>query len=294
MKPEAWKDIDRISLEVLRSSKSLDIFPTPVDRIVEYCDLQLQKNVDISKIHPSYRDKANEFLRSAVSKIRGIFDTKKRVIYLDLSVGMQKQNFVKLHETAHGILPWQRKLHEIIGDNDQSLNPDYNDEFESEANYFASATLFQHNRFTDEIGKLNLSIDSGIHIAKVFGASIHATLRRYVECSKNHCALLVLENLKKGDDPHCFLRNFFCSDSFVEKFGECVPPQRLDKNWEFVLDYTYGRKYKKDGQVTFDTANGPVTFTYQFFNNSYNAFVFIHPVGEIKKSRTTFIIKDLA
>ena len=39
----AKTDIDRISMEVLRGSKSLDIFPTPVDRIVEYSELLVKK-----------------------------------------------------------------------------------------------------------------------------------------------------------------------------------------------------------------------------------------------------------
>ncbi len=35
------KEIDDLIFEILRSSKSLDIFPTPVDKIIEYCQLNL-------------------------------------------------------------------------------------------------------------------------------------------------------------------------------------------------------------------------------------------------------------
>jgi hypothetical protein len=286
-------DIDRISMEVLRGSKSLNVFPTPVNRIVEYADLLVKKDVDVSQVHPTYKDRANEFLRSALSKVRGIFDIKKRVIYLDLSQSFNRKNFVQLHETAHGILPWQHKIHDIIGDNDHTLNPDHSEEFEAEANYFASVTLFQHDRFIEEMAKLNLSIDASMHLAKHFGASIHAALRRYVNCSKNNCALLILENLCKEEPPHCFLRNFITSQQFTKTFGEVAPPHRLELTWPFVQDYCYGRRYKKEGRISLETKDGPAEFAYQFFNNTYNAFVFIHPVGEVKKSKTTFIIKGI-
>lgn len=108
----------------------------------------------------------------------------QKTIYLDLSQGFNRKNFGKLHETAHSILPWQKKVNDILGDDEHALSPETNEEFEAEANYFASITLFQHDRFLSELSKLNLSIDASIQLAKHFGASIHASLRRYVNCSK--------------------------------------------------------------------------------------------------------------
>lgn len=289
----AQTDIDRISLEILRGSKSLDIFPTPVDKIVEYAELLVKTDVDISQIHPTYMDRANDFLQNALSKVRGIFHLKSRVIYLDLSQSFNRKNFVKLHETAHGVLPWQREIHDIIGDNDLTLSSDQNVEFEAEANYFASITLFQHDRFMEELSKLNLSIDAAMHLARHFGASIHAALRRYVDCSKNKCALLILENINTADTPFCHLRNYLPSKNFYKTFGEISFPQKLELSWPFVQDYSIGRKLKKDGLLKLKTKNGNVDFSYQFFNNSYNAFVFIYPVGEAKRSKTTFIIQGI-
>ena len=287
-------DIDRLSMEVLRRSKSLDVFPTPVDRIVEFSDLVVRTDIDLSKIHNSYRERANIFLKSAVEKVRGLFDVKKRVIYLDLSQSDNRKNFVKLHETAHGILPWQKKVHEIIGDNDLTLSADQNEELEAEANYFASLTLFQHDRFDMELSKLGLGIDAAIHLSKHFGASIHAALRRYVDCSKNRCALLILNKPDKSSgSPECQLRNLIASKKFQQEFGDIIVPATLDISWTFVRDYAFGRKFKKDGRLTVTTRQGEVEFSYEFFNNYYNAFVFIHPIGEVKKTRTTFIIQGL-
>lgn len=48
---QSIKDIEKISLEILKDSKSLDVFPTPIDRIVSYVDLKVSSNIDISQIH---------------------------------------------------------------------------------------------------------------------------------------------------------------------------------------------------------------------------------------------------
>jgi Zn-dependent peptidase ImmA (M78 family) len=286
----AKNDIEKISFEVLKNSKSLDIFPTPVDKIVAYSELIVRKDLDVSKIHPSYVDKANRILKRALSKVRGLFDRKQKTIYLDLSQGFNRKNFVKLHETAHGILPWQKKINDILGDDEHTLSPEANEEFEMEANYFASVTLFQHDRFLSELTTLNLSIDAAMHLAKHFGASIHASLRRYVDCSKNRCALLVLENLVKTSKPYCGIRNFLASPSFAKDFGEIVFPPKVDYSWQFVQHYCHGRKFIRDGNIELTTKNGVVKFTYQFFNNGYNAFILFFPVGEQKKSKTTIIV----
>jgi len=47
---QSIKDIEKISLEILKDSKSLDVFPTPIDRIVSYVDLKVSSNIDISQV----------------------------------------------------------------------------------------------------------------------------------------------------------------------------------------------------------------------------------------------------
>jgi Zn-dependent peptidase ImmA (M78 family) len=285
------KDIEKISHEILNGSKSFDVFPTPIDQIVAYTELLVRKDIDVSKIHAAYFSKANDALRRALSKVRGVLDRRERTIYLDLSQGKHKIGFVKLHEVGHDVLPWQKKIHDILDDDDDSLNPETHEEFEAEASFFASATLFQNDRFTLELDKLGLGIDSCMQLSKLFGASIHATLRRYVEYSKNKCALIVLENISKNGSPvKCDLKDIFQSEKFTATFGQIKIPLTLGYKWPFVQDYYFKRKFKLNGAITLLTANGNVDFTYQFFDNSYNAFVFLFPVRERKSTRTKIII----
>lgn len=284
-------DIEKISYEILKGSKSLDVFPTPIDRIVSYAELVVRNDIDVSKIPSDYFSRASDALRRALTKVRGVLDRKERTIYLDLSQNISRRGFVKLHEVGHDVLPWQKKTHELLDDDDDSLNADTSEEFEAEASFFASVTLFQHDRFINEINKLSLGIESPIQLSKYFGASIHATLRRYVECSKNRCALFVLEKITIEESKiKCILRDKFYSVNFGKTFGEIKTPLVFDNSWSFVMDYFSGRRFVKDGFIKLLTNNGEVHFMYHFFNNTYNGFVFLFPVGEKKSSRTNIII----
>jgi hypothetical protein len=287
---QSKKDIEKISHEILKGSKSFDVFPTPVDRIVSYAELTVNAGIDLSKIHPSYLSKATDVLRRAIAKVQGVLVWREKEIYLDLSIHESKQKFVKLHEVGHNVLTWQQKTYEVFGDDESTLDINTREEFEAEANFFASATLFQQDRFLTEMAKLGLGIDSAMYLSNFFGASRHATLRRYVEYSKNRCALVVLKDCTSCGAK---LRDKFQSRNFTKTFGELPIPIELDFfTWPFVQDYVKGRRLKKDGVMTLTTQNGEVDFTYHFFNNTYNAFVFFFPVGEKKSTRTKIIISS--
>ena len=287
------KDIEKISYEILKGSKSFDVFPTPINQIISYTELIVSKEIDVSKIHSEYFSKATDALRRALSKVRGVLDRRERTINLDLSQKKPKLGFIQLHEVGHDVLPWQNKIHDILDDDDDSLNPETHEDFEAEASFFASATLFQNDRFLSELDKLSLEIESPMYLAKLFGASVHASLRRYVEYSKNKCALVVLENISINGSPvKCRLRDKFQSEKFSKTFGDLNFPIELGYTWPFVQDYYHNRRVKKNGAITLLTKNGNVDFTYHFFNNSYNAFVFLFPHGEKKSSRTKIIITD--
>ncbi len=289
------KDIEKISYELLLASKSIDVFPTPIDRIVSYSELIVRNDIDVSRVHAGYFSKATDVLKRALSKVRGMLDRSEKTIYLDLNQKTERKNFVKLHEVGHDVLPLQKKIHTLLDDDDHSLSADTNEEFEAEANYFASVTLFQHDRFISEIDKLGLGIDSSMQLAKHFGASVHASLRRYVEYSKNRCALLVLQDVTaRGTVAKCTVRNIFSSNKFERNFGQILVPFELGWTWEFVQDYYLKRRFRKDGITILPTDNGEITCHYDFFYNGFNAFVFLFPEGEKKSTRTKIVMVNSA
>lgn len=287
------KDIEGIAYDILKSSKSWGKYPTPVDSIVNYSDLIVNKTVDVSQIHHGYASKVTDSLLRALAKVRGVFDRKEKTIYLDLTQNDPKKNFVKLHEVGHGVIPWQNETSTFL-DDDHTLSLDYREQFEAEANLFASATLFQLDRFEDEMAKLQFGLKSGMALAKMFGGSNHASLRRYVECSKNRCALLVLKDLTGiGKTAKCCIRNYFASSRFIKEFGEISWPAEFTSEWSFVQDYTYGRRMKISGELPISIGDDNLNFHYDFFDNTYNAFVLIYPKGEKTGGKTKVIITGL-
>jgi Zn-dependent peptidase ImmA (M78 family) len=283
------RDIENISFELLKESHALDVFPTPVDAIVKCSSLLLDEEIDLSRIDQRFINKVHEGLRddylSSIGSIRGFIDRSDKIIYLDRKQQKTRQNFVKLHEVGHHVLSWQKGILDHL-DDDDTLKFDTELEFEDEANYFASTTLFQYDRFSSEMDKLGLGIKAPMSLAKRFGSSNHAALRKYVELSSNRCALLVLEKIaEKGAQPECFKKDFFVSSSFSQTFGDIHLPDRFGYKWEFVKDYYFRRKYHEKGEINLTTANGSADFCYHFFDNRYNAFVFLFPIGEFKSPK---------
>lgn len=286
------KDIENISFDMLKSSKALDVFPTPIDKIINYSELILETGIDLAELEKKHKGfDFNEAFKSGWSKIRGFLDRREKIIYIDTTQNVNRQGFVKLHEVGHSVLPWQNATMQFL-DDDKTLSLDIIEEFEAEANYFASITLFQNDRFDNEVKKYELGLPSVIQLSKYFGASNHATFRRYVESSKKRCALLILENLSpKGSVVSGDFRNAFYSKSFKEEFGSILWPEKFGYKWEFMKDHCFKRKHKIDGSITLPLENLSQNFNYHYFNNSYNAFVMIFPKGENKATRTRVILQ---
>jgi hypothetical protein len=82
------------------------------------------------------------------------------------------------------------------------------------------------------------------------------------------------------------------SKKFEETFGPIDFPDRFGYTWNFTRDYYHRKRYHENGEVMLNTSNGEVVFKYHFFDNSYNAFVFMFPHGEKNKTRTRIFITN--
>lgn len=286
------KDIENISYDILKSSKALDVFPTPITKITDYSDLIIETGIDLATLEKKHKGfNFNDAFKSGWEKVRGFLDRREKIIYIDTTQNENRQGFVKLHEVGHNVLPWQNATMQFL-DNDDTLDLDIIEEFEAEANYFASITLFQNDRFENEVKKYELGLPTVMQLSKHFGASNHATYRRYVENSKQRCALLILENLSsKGAVVNGNFRNAFYSNSFIKDFGEVSWPEKFGYKWEFMKDHAFKRKHKLDGLITLPLETLDQNFNYHYFNNSYNVFVMFFPKGENKATRTKIILK---
>lgn len=145
--PGQQATIRREAERALREAGALGVFPTPVDRIMSVAKVEevtedLLSPGLLAKIRAT-AEKAGGVLKRALSKVMGLFHASACLVYLDQSLIEVKKRFVRLHESAHGFLPWQRPLYAVVEDCDKSLDPEAADLFDREANVFASEVLFQ-------------------------------------------------------------------------------------------------------------------------------------------------------
>ncbi len=283
------KDIDNVSYDILKQSKSFGVFPTPVSAIIRFTELYVDSKTGLHSIPNNYISKNIDLLKGALKKVFGALDRRKKIIYIDPDMPVPKKNFVELHEVGHEVLPWQRKTFEFIDDH-ETISHETKIEFEREANFFASSTLFQLNRFEEFARLLPLEIKTPMFLAKKFGSSNHASIRRYAETINKRCALLVL-NKEKGSPEQLFMRDYFQSDKFTKEFGTLSLPDSYDISWPFVEDYIIGKRFHENGSITMITEDSDIDFEYQYFNNTYNIFILLIPKGEKIKSRTKIYLK---
>lgn len=283
-------EIEKIARNILIGARAFGKFPTPVDDLIAYSELSLAKGIDLSEVEPSLITAGRMFAGKVSRKVLGIFDFRDKTIYIDHSQRESRKNFVKLHETGHGVISWQKDLIGCLDDED-TVAPEIKEEFEREASFFASAGLFQLDRFDEEAAKLELSLRSARALGQKFGGSAQAAMRRYVERSPKRCALLVLHPLERAGGVHARVRNYFESTSFTKDFGGLTWPDKCGWEYPFVQEMQFKRKEHVKGLLTTTTsALESISLQYHFFDSTYNVFVFLFPAGEKITSRVKIVV----
>ncbi|MCG8604737.1 ImmA/IrrE family metallo-endopeptidase [bacterium] len=207
---------------LLYDSDAVGRFPTPVSDIMTTARVVVApENVLDESFLKQIRRKAGRALKRALTKVLGLFDAKGRLIYIDHSVHKNKKPFLKLHETGHAVLPWQSDAYCFIEDCKQTLSPEISEQFDKEANVFATEVLFQLDGFTKEAADHPLEIKSPLRLSKKYGTSVYSTIRRYVSTHQRNCVVLVLNppEYVPREGYKAQLRRVVSSESFTRLFG---------------------------------------------------------------------------
>ena len=289
---DEYSEVTRHARLMLKQAGVGDRLPTPVDDIVACAELVVSQDITLEEKHEGFFTKSLGLLRSALKKAMGLVDLRENVIYLDTSVLPQKRVFVKLHESGHKVLPWQRKAMLYL-DDESTLDPDVHEIFEREANRFASDVLFQVERFDQDASDLPIAIKSAMALAKRYGSSVHASLRRYVERNTSACSVIVLVKtpVVHAEGSALPVKSVFQSPSFERRFGRVLWPAQIRVDHPFVEPVMNGCRFKESGEYTLTDLNGDqINCCFHLFDNSYNAFVFIYPTDAQRRSRTKIIV----
>ena len=277
----------------LKKADAFGRFPTPVSDIMSIAKVhEVKENILNETFVAKLRKEVGGALRQAFSKVLGLFDARARLVFIDRTLHVAKQTFIKLHETGHGFLKWQRDMYAVVEDGEKNLDPDVADLFDREANVFASEVLFQLNTFIKEANDHKFSIFTPINLSKKYGASIYSSVRQYVSKNPKACTVIILNPPEPtvGFGFKAQLRRVVSSQSFVEKFGELQLPDFFTPENEIGAMIPVGSRKSSGKQniVLIDKNGEKHECVGEAFTQGFQVFILILSVKAL--TRTTVLV----
>jgi IrrE N-terminal-like domain len=274
-------EIARLTDNLLHRADAYDRFPTPVEDIVLSAQLAEPEH---SLLSGFILAQAPRHLREAVAplrrKVRALLDRKAREIHLDPTINNDAQRrFKRCHEVSHDLYPWQRALG--YADDDTTLSFATHILFEREANQGAAELLFQRDRYRDVASDYAIGIATIIELAAMFGVSIHASFRRFVETHRHAVAGLALHPSPKTTTPLAYRRyEALQSAAWTQQFGavSAWPALVCAEPYTFIKIAPTARAALSPPRTTFalpDLAHIQQTANVEIFSNSYRTFVLL-------------------
>lgn len=289
--------IESRAKRLLDKADAWDRFPIPIDDILAAANVQVASHSIFDPAHLiSYlKGKASTAvtnIKSALSKVWGLYDAADGLIHVDGTVVEARQTFLKLHETGHHDIPTHKKLFRFFQDCEKTLAPDIADQFEREANNFARYALFKGDLFMRHAADHSFEIRTPIKLAKKFGASVYASAREFARTNPRACAVYVLEPVEfvPGDGFRAVVRRVEPSANFRAQFGVpsdvvITPSHALGKL------VPIHRKMTKPTTFTMTDRNGVShECVGEAFDTTYNILMLIYPVKALTAS--TIILPD--
>lgn len=273
----------------LAKARAIGRFPTPISDIIEAAGLREEEHAIIDESYiAKLRHKAGNagrLLRSALAKVIGVFDAAARILAVDRTMALARQTFVRLHETAYGILPWHRKLYAVVEENELTISPEIAELFDREANAFASEVLFQRDGFTRETECEPFGITVPLRLSRKYGASVYSAVRRYVSENSRNCVVLVLDPpvLIEGHGFRCNLRRVVTSVGYRERFVDAWPEFFTPDDHIGAMIPTGRRRMSGRRSLgLLDRNGGRHECVAEAFTQGYQVFVLIHVADALR------------
>lgn len=166
-------------------------FPTPLDRVADVAGIS--EIVDISEVPQELVIKKPRAWR----RLLGAYLFRAETAFVDLAQPIGRARFIQAHEMGHRIIPWHEDSYYL--DNEHRLFRETEELLEREANLAAAFLMFQGPRFHEQALGYERSIRTPIALAERFGASLHATIRYYVELHPDPVAVLIAGRYRRAD-----------------------------------------------------------------------------------------------
>jgi hypothetical protein len=292
--------IEKKTRALLKRADARGHFPTPINDVIAAAGLEQPKESLLSNLVIA---EAPAHLRRAMlrltGRVRAVLDRKSREIHVDPTIqNLGRLNFKKLHEVGHDVCDWQKALG--FADDDATLSLEVKSLFEQEANIAASNLLFQHEVFDDVSRQYAIGQASILELARIIGASGHATFRRYVAKHDAVIAGVVLDLSPCGTSPLAYRRSeVMTSENWRSQFGEEVWPKILrPQPYTFITEAGRALSTSKVVQSEFsfpNLRNESIGLSVELYSNQHNIFALIwKPRRETLKRRRIIVPSSLS
>jgi Zn-dependent peptidase ImmA (M78 family) len=291
LEPEQLRAVHSAARRALDRASAWGIYPTPTSLILEAAHLKLapKSAFDPTRLREylaGKTERATTAIKSAISKVFGIYDAGEQLIHIDDSVRASKQNFLKLHEAGHHELPTHRKLFRVFQDCEKTLDPETADLFEREANNFARFVLFQGDGYAAMAADHKLDIKTPIKLARKFGASIYASCREFARTHHRPCAIYVLEPITYCErfGTRAQVRRAEASPSYLKVFRQ--PSEKfITREHSLGRVLPIGRKMSRPTTVSITDRNGHAhECIAEAFDTTHNVLILVSPVKALTKA----------
>src|SRR4051812_12547719 len=170
---DARRRVEAIAERALRTAGIAGKVPTPLAEVSGVAGVLAKE--DISSL-PAEVSSQNP---GRWKRILGAVLFPEKVIYIDSHLHERRVRFTEAHEIAHMLIPWHEAVFRL--DDERRLFYDTRDALENEANAAAAHLLFQGHRYHERAEDSQLSINVPIELAQTHEASMHASIRYFVE-----------------------------------------------------------------------------------------------------------------
>jgi Zn-dependent peptidase ImmA (M78 family) len=274
------EDVRRYARGAIKAAGADEVLPVPLDDIVEAVGLHKENLFELGDT--SLPDEILRIARRLSGKVVGAFARREKTVYVDLNQSAPRGRFTLGHELGHSALPWHDAFYHV--DDPTTLNADTKIQLEQEANLFAAEVIFGLERFTTEADSFRPSISVPLSLAKNYGTSNHATLRRYAAQSRRPLALITLgQHVKQNPLPHLPVWTTQCESSatFNDKYGtiaQLVGDRILlaEHPCAATLAGMNTQLHDEPTVMRLNTARGSVEFIAHLFFNRHSRFLLLH------------------
>jgi Zn-dependent peptidase ImmA (M78 family) len=221
------QEIEKVAWKILNDA-GLTEPPIKPDDLIEH----LRLNLDFYSLEdPGFVKTLTHKFNIKVQHLKKALQKSKLVagwmpdcskIVIDGTLPEKKKIFPQFHEITHSILPWHKDF--FLGDTAQTLDHDYQEALEIEANYGASELMFCGPVFRKEVVYFDVSIKSVKELGKRYDNSLVTTVRKLVrsQAEANCFALVSIPTWFESEKLPGAVKSLEPSTPFTNQFSTSV------------------------------------------------------------------------